>query len=84
MDMSLGTMARTRIGSTASRRSVARAGNCLAFSLYAGLAVYCALSVSFGPAGLVAFRLLEERKAAMEANLAALGAMSGDLEAELE
>ncbi len=69
--------------STASsprRRGAAR----LAISLYAGFFVYCALSFAIGPAGIAAYRRLEERKAAMETNLAELGTIRQGLNAELD
>lgn len=82
--MSLGTLAGARSASGAVRRGAARVGFRIALAAYAGMAVYCALSILFGPAGLVAYRRLEDRKAAMEANLQALGAKRESLNAELE
>ena len=52
-----------------SRRLASRVGSCLAISMYAGFLLYCVLSLLFGPAGLLAYRRLEARKTAMEANL---------------
>jgi cell division protein FtsB len=57
---------------------------CLALSAYAGLSIYCVLSFLVGPAGLTAYRRLEDRKTAMEANLASLGKIRDSLSAELE
>jgi len=82
--MSLETMARARNSSRSERRSGLHAAPALALSLYAGFFLYCALSVLFGPAGLTAYRRLEERKSAMEANLAELGSIRQRLNTELE
>jgi cell division protein FtsB len=61
-------------------------GSCrkVALSLYAALVLYCVLSAFFGQAGLIAYRKLEERKAAMAANLSLLAAQRESLNAELE
>jgi cell division protein FtsB len=73
-----------RDASTLGRRGASRLGSCLALSLYAAFSVYCALSLLFGPAGATAYRRLEERKAAMEANLGELGLIRQNLNTELE
>jgi len=77
-------MARARSGFCEGTRGPERALSFLAFSLTAGIAVYCTLSLLFGPAGLSAYRRLEARKAAMETNLAELGSIRERLNAELE
>jgi cell division protein FtsB len=82
--MSLGTLAFSRNGTAAGRRRNPRLGYRLALSIYVGLAVYCALSLLLGPAGIAAYRRLEARKGAMEANLAQLGSLRSSLNAELE
>jgi cell division protein FtsB len=85
--MNLGISTRGRRDSAGHRGSAgagARAGYCLAISLCVGISIYCALSALFGPAGLTAYRRLEERKAAMEANLVELGGRRESLSAELE
>jgi cell division protein FtsB len=82
--MSLGTLARARNASGAGRRVPARVGFSLAVAAYAGISVYCALSLLLGPAGLLAYTRLEERKGAMEANLDALGSKRTSLSDELE
>jgi cell division protein FtsB len=56
----------------------------IALSLYAALALYCVLSALFGQDGVIAYRKLEERKAAMAANLSLLVAQRESLNAELE
>lgn len=56
----------------------------LGFALYAGLAAYCVLSLAVGPAGLVAYRGLAERRGAMERRLAELGAANESLRGDLE
>jgi cell division protein FtsB len=76
--MDSGTWARGR------KLSTSRLGYYTALSLYAGMAIYCVLSVLVGPAGLSAYRRLEARKAAMEANLAELERIRGRLGAELD
>jgi cell division protein FtsB len=75
--MSLRTWERAK---TASDRLASR----LALSIYVGLAAYCVLSVLVGPAGLTAYRSLEQRKAAMEANVLDLGSIRESLNGELE
>jgi cell division protein FtsB len=96
--MSLGTLARSRSPAAAGLLSAAQGGRGdsraasgaratlgrLALAAYAGISLYCLLSALVGPAGLTAYRRLEERKAAMEANLARLGAIREGLSAELE
>jgi cell division protein FtsB len=82
--MSLETLARERNGLVSERRGASRALLALALSLYAGFFLYCVLSFLFGPAGLSAYRLLEERKLAMEANLGELGTLRQRLNSELE
>lgn len=52
--------------------------------LYVGLAVYCILSALIGPAGLLAYEKLGERRAAMSENLAALATRNERLRAELD
>jgi cell division protein FtsB len=59
-------------------------GRRLALAFYVALALYCALSLLFGQEGLIAYSRLEERKAAMAANLELLGAKRESLNAELE
>ena len=56
----------------------------LALAMYSGLAFYCLLSILVGPAGLTAYRSLEERKTAMQANLLNLCSLRESLNAELE
>jgi cell division protein FtsB len=56
----------------------------VAISFYAALALYCVLSAFFGQDGLIAYRKLEEREAAMAANLSLLAAQRESLNAELE
>jgi cell division protein FtsB len=51
---------------------------------WAALAVYCALSIVAGPAGLLSYRRLEGRKAEMQRNLGALGEANARLRAELD
>jgi cell division protein FtsB len=82
--MSLETLVHAGNESVAARRGAARAGSALVLSLFAGFCLYCALSVVMGPAGLVAYRRLEERNRAMEANLGDLGTRRDRLNAELE
>jgi cell division protein FtsB len=89
--MSLGTLSRARTRSSARRRGEAGAGfgvaaaiRLIVFSLYIGIFIYCTLSALLGPAGLTAYRRLEQRKAAMEANLGELEAIRKDLNAEIE
>ncbi len=67
-----------------SRRFASRVGSCLAISLYAGFLLYCVLSLFFGPVGLLAYRRLEARKTAMEANLGELGTIRESLNAEID
>jgi cell division protein FtsB len=81
--MSLETWSGSKSAPESLRRSLPRAGSRIAMSLYAGLAVYCVLSVLCGPAGLTAYRRLEERKGAMQANLVALESIRGKLAADL-
>jgi hypothetical protein len=72
---------RTREGAkTASDRLASRLG----LSMYMGLVAYCLLSVLVGPAGLTAYRSLEGRKAAMEANVRELGSIRESLNGELD
>ncbi|MGA2546051.1 MAG: septum formation initiator family protein [Rectinemataceae bacterium] len=82
--MSLGTLARSGSGTISGRHGAARAGYRLALSLYAGFTIYCTLSVLIGPAGFLAYRRLEAKKTAMEANLGKLGTLRENLNAELE
>jgi cell division protein FtsB len=82
--MSLSSVAPSKGGSYSGRSALSRAGILLALCAYAGIAAYCALSFFFGPAGLSSYRRLEERKAAMEANLVGLEAIGKSLGAELE
>ena len=56
----------------------------LAVAAAAGFFSYCALSVLFGPAGMTAYAALEERKAAMKANLEELAAINERLAGEME
>lgn len=77
-------MARARTDSQSARRGGSRAINALALSLYAGFFLYCSLSFLLGPAGLGAYRRLEQRKAAMEANLGELGLIRERLNSELQ
>ena len=56
----------------------------LRFALYAGLAAYCVLSLTVGPAGLVAYRGLGGRRTAMEGRLAELRAANESLRGDLE
>lgn len=56
----------------------------IALSFYAALVVYCLLSVFFGRDGLIAYRQLEDRKAAMAANLSLLSVKRESLNADLE
>ena len=82
--MSLETMARARNDSLMARRGGSRAFKALALSLYAGFFLYCCLSFLLGPAGLGAYRRLQERKAAMEANLGQLSLIGERLNSELQ
>ena len=71
-------------GMASSRqREEPRLGYRLVLSAWVGLAVYCALSFCFGPAGLAAYSRLEARKTAMEANLTRLESVRSSLDAEL-
>jgi cell division protein FtsB len=56
----------------------------LAFAAYAAFAVYCLASLIAGPAGLLAYAGLEERRGEMAANLGSLGALNESLRAERE
>ncbi len=69
--------------SSLSRRGASRLAPRLAIALFAGFFLYCALSLLVGPAGIAAYRRLEERKTDMEANLAELDGMRQSLNAEL-
>lgn len=72
-------------GGRSRGRSPARSlGQNLACALYVALALYCLLSALFGQGGLIAYRKLEDRVAAMEANLSLLGEKRASLSAELE
>jgi cell division protein FtsB len=82
--MSLGTLAYAGDESKSARRGASRIAYILAVSVHAALVAYCALSVFFGPIGLTAYRRLDERKAAMEANLEKLATIGASLSAELE
>ena len=82
--MSLETWSGSKSAMESTRRAAARLGHRLALSLYAGLSLYCVLSILFGPVGLVSYHRLEERKASMLANLAELESIHSDLGAELE
>jgi cell division protein FtsB len=66
------------------RHGASRVGYRLAISIYAGLVLYCFLSLLFGPAGLTAYHRLEAKKAAMETNLGKLATLHEGLNAELE
>lgn len=52
-------------------------------AIYAAVAAYCLLSIVAGPAGLIAYAKLEERRDAMQANLEELQATHGALQSEL-
>jgi cell division protein FtsB len=56
----------------------------IALSLYVAFALYCVLSIFFGQDGLIAYRKLEDRKAAMTANLLLLAAKRESLNTDLE
>jgi len=74
----------SRISRPVSPRGPAsRLGRNIAISIYSGIALYCALSVLAGPVGISAYRRLETRKAAMEANLGELERIRGKLNAEI-
>jgi len=70
-----------KAGSRRLRSSLPRA---LRIAFATGVAAYSILSAVAGPAGLVAYRRLAERKADMEDNLALLAAANGELRAEVE
>jgi cell division protein FtsB len=82
--MSLLYTSGARDASAPSRRVASRVGSCLAISLYAGFFLYCVLSLLFGPVGLLAYRRLEARKTAMDANLGELGTIRESLNAEID
>jgi cell division protein FtsB len=82
--MSLGISTPGKSLSASNQSAASRLGLRIGASLYAGMFLYCALSVLVGPAGLSAYRRLEERKAAMEANLARLVDTRERLGLELE
>jgi cell division protein FtsB len=82
--MNLPTWSGPRKAPAAATRVVPRVGPRLALALYAGIAIYCSLSILIGPAGLSAYALLEARKADMQANLVELEAIRGSLGAQLE
>jgi hypothetical protein len=65
-------------------RGTSRLAPRLALAAYLGLACYCVLSIFVGPAGLTAYRALEEREKAMKANLLDLGSLREALNGELE
>ncbi len=56
----------------------------LAAASWIALAVYCLLSSLAGPAGILSYRRLEERNAAMRENLGKLGEANARLRVELE
>lgn len=56
----------------------------LSSAIYAGLAAYCILSLAVGPAGILAYRELGERRGAMERRLEELGAANEGLRGELD
>jgi cell division protein FtsB len=82
--MNLGTWQGERSAPASSCRAASRLGYCIAISLYAGMSLYCVLSVLVGPVGLSAYSRLEARKAAMGANLVELGTIRERLNAELD
>jgi cell division protein FtsB len=82
--MSLGISTGGSQLSAPSRRATSRLGMRIGVSLYAGMFLYCALSVLVGPAGLSSYRRLEARKAEMEGNLEKLGGIRERLSLELE
>jgi cell division protein FtsB len=56
----------------------------LLLSAYIALGVYCALSVTAGPAGIIAYRELAARKGLMSENLASLREANAALQSELD
>ena len=68
---------------TPARQGISRVGYCLVLSIYAGVSLYCALSILIGPAGLSAYSSLREKKSAMEANIGKLGLIRENLNSEL-
>jgi cell division protein FtsB len=74
----------SRVDHPASPRGAAsRLGHNIIVSIYSGIALYCILSVLAGPIGISAYRRLEMRKVAMEANLGELERIRGELNAEI-
>jgi cell division protein FtsB len=53
-------------------------------SAYIALGLYCVLSVTAGPAGIIAYRALAARKAVMSDNLEALRGANAALQSELD
>jgi cell division protein FtsB len=82
--MSLETWTGARSPYASRRRANAGLAFRIALSIYTGIALYCLLSALAGPAGLLAYRRLESRNAAMEANLASLSGIGERLNAEIE
>jgi len=82
--MSLETWSGSKSAQEKAQRSVPRVGRRIAISFYAGLVVYCAVSLFFGPAGFASYRRLEARRLAMQSNLADLEEIRAGLSSDLE